>query len=483
MAALTQLIPCLGVGAILISASVTAMLLFFAIFLAEVHSSTLVVCVLATLLGLVGMSLMLAMITYQFWPTQRSPGSKLILTTICICILATSVTIASLAWTCARLDDLPQDMAGVSSRNLVYATFALWAVSILMQFLYLCGSFKSWQRINVRSQSLHTGGASPQSAKSEQQPIPRTIQGRRYESYTTPPQTSTYSKVQSDSETISSLRLSLTQIVRPISSKTRLVTHRGFYRSPSIDSGMGEKDVPGEDAFDSWYIDPEVQQGLPFTFVPPPPPTSSSTANSPRGSGSGRFLETIPASPTASRSPSPGFPLDLEPPRTRRRSRSASPARSNRSVLHKSRAESPSSIHSHQSFNTESHIHPLFRTDSPEPPPNTTPGTVVTAAPGAGQLISDRLSVKRMRSGSLPKSPSPLIHSNSIDGLSMQNRLSVADSDASATSTIREDVEREMTPPIPEWILGAGSRSSMTVYTRRKGAGGGLGAVGEVSEH
>lgn len=36
--------------------------------------------------------------------------------------------------------------------------------------------------------------------------------------------------------------------------------------------------------------------------------------------------------------------------------------------------------------------------------------------------------------------------------------------------------EREMTPPIPEWILGAGQRSSLTGYARRKG---GLGAVGE----
>jgi hypothetical protein len=31
-----------------------------------------------------------------------------------------------------------------------------------------------------------------------------------------------------------------------------------------------------------------------------------------------------------------------------------------------------------------------------------------------------------------------------------------------------EDVERKMTPPIPEWILTAGSRSSLTVYNSRK---------------
>ncbi|KAK0317186.1 hypothetical protein LTR82_011787 [Friedmanniomyces endolithicus] len=36
----------------------------------------------------------------------------------------------------------------------------------------------------------------------------------------------------------------------------------------------------------------------------------------------------------------------------------------------------------------ESHIHPLFRSESPNPPPLPSPGTVVTASPLAGQVVS-----------------------------------------------------------------------------------------------
>ncbi|PGH28438.1 hypothetical protein GX50_08825, partial [[Emmonsia] crescens] len=58
----------------------------------------------------------------------------------------------------------------------------------------------------------------------------------------------------------------------------------------------------------------------------------------------------------------------------------------------------------------EDHIHPLFRSSSPDPPPVTTRGTVVTASPVAGQTISKK-ALSRIKSGSfssLPASSSPL---------------------------------------------------------------------------
>jgi hypothetical protein len=39
--------------------------------------------------------------------------------------------------------------------------------------------------------------------------------------------------------------------------------------------------------------------------------------------------------------------------------------------------------------------------------------------------------------------------------------------------------ERKMTPPIPDWIMTAGMRSSMTGYNSRKKTQMGLGKVGE----
>lgn len=45
--------------------------------------------------------------------------------------------------------------------------------------------------------------------------------------------------------------------------------------------------------------------------------------------------------------------------------------------------------HSRCASNTDqSHIHPLFRSESPTPPPLASPGTVITASPFAGQVVS-----------------------------------------------------------------------------------------------
>ncbi|CRK41673.1 hypothetical protein BN1708_016888 [Verticillium longisporum] len=114
----------------------------------------------------------------------------------------------------------------------------------------------------------------------------------------------------------------------------------------------------------------------------------------------------------------------------------------------------------------EANIHPLFRSDSPVPPPNVTPGTVVVASPNAGQVISDRKSARRMRSSSLANGQSPLSHQSSFEFLPSS---SVNEQDeVEEQSEIESPSERKMTPPIPEWILTAGSRSSLTGYQSRK---------------
>lgn len=187
----------------------------------------------------------------------------------------------------------------------------------------------------------------------------------------------------------------------------------------------------------------------------------------------GRLLETIPASPTTSRSPSPGNKLDLlEPPRTRRRSRSYSPA-STRTV----QSQAPRTSFTQHATQSESHIHPLFRSDSPTPPPIATPGTVVVAAPNGGQVISDRQSIRsirsmrRMRSGSLPAAPSPLSRAASCDSFhrraeSVTDEIREEDEAAEAATAATAagaETERKMTPSVPEWILQASSRASRAV--------------------
>ncbi|TPX14293.1 uncharacterized protein E0L32_005489 [Thyridium curvatum] len=268
----------------------------------------------------------------------------------------------------------------------------------------------------------------------------------------------------SASETMSSIRSSLSNVVRPISSKTRLLpasqrssrSLRSSRRPTSFESTVNRDRSSTDDGFDSWdtsAVDPQNRQTVLDTSSPTP----------------GRFLETIPASPTTSRSPSPGTPLDLEPPRARRRSRSYSPSMPS--------PRTQGSEFTQQMSASESHIHPLFRSDSPTPPPNATPGTMVTAAPNAGQVITHRHSTRtlhRMRSGSLPAVSSPLSRKGSLDDFGRRTAER-----ETPTPELREEAEeeeeeqkqeseRKMTPPIPDWILSAGSRTSLSGYHSRK---------------
>ncbi|KAH7418548.1 hypothetical protein BKA64DRAFT_635666 [Cadophora sp. MPI-SDFR-AT-0126] len=362
--------------------------------------------------------------------------------------------------------DLPKRTIASSTKTLVIAAFILWAISLLSQALFII-CMVIIQRKDFQQQiQTYNPESEPQnvsdmmeSAKPRVSSVQRSINHRTTPSIESPPPSSGRSRAGSD--TMSSFRSSFSQVVRPISSKTKLISHnhRSPYRPQSIESTHRETIVSIEDGFDSWdtsAVDAQSREAVASASPTPP-----------------RFLETIPASPTTSRSASPGFPLDLEPPKPRKRSRSYSPANSSRDLSKPTRTQSPT-----ESVSSEAHIHPLFRTDSPTPPPAATPGTMVTAAPGAGQVISDRQSIRsihRMRSGSLPSSPSPLVHSASLDSI----RLALEREELERLEEVGG--ERTLTPPIPDFILNGGPRSSMQVYNSRKKPAG-LGMLGEVRD-
>ncbi|ERT02023.1 hypothetical protein HMPREF1624_00318 [Sporothrix schenckii ATCC 58251] len=328
------------------------------------------------------------------------------------------------------------------------------------------------------------------------------------------------------SDTMASIRTSFSQVIRPITSKTRLVSPNsvssglvghsdtsisgtssqrssawrpislaGSSASPASTCASRERDVrPSIEDFDSWdtsAVDPQNR----LTVL------ESSTLPA---AIAGRFLETIPASPTTSRSPSPGTPLDLEPPRSRqRRSRSYSPSASSMHSASGARLRSQSHSQSPPPPPGEAHIHPLFRSDSPTPPPAVSAGTVVTAAPpNASQMtVTDAQSLRtlnRMRSGSLPAVSSPLSRQGSFDDFGLRRGGALSErphtgignghelreedgdsvgvgaghnddeDDADRRSRADSNTERKMTPPIPEWILSAGARTSLSGYQSRK---------------
>jgi hypothetical protein len=358
----------------------------------------------------------------------------------------------------SRVSELPNKTIGSSTSSLIIGGFIVWAVTLISQTVYV--TYMVFTQRKTFQQQIQPYRMSNPQALQEMQEATRVgegdIQGnadyRQSASMESKSPPSSSGRSRSGSDTMQSIRSSLTQVVRPVTSKTKLINNKSPYRPASIDSHQGTI-VSIEDGFDSWdtsHVDVHSRQALESASPTPP-----------------RFLETIPASPTTSRSASPGFPLDLEPPKSRKRSRSYSPANSNSAP--RSRTTSPTESPK------EAHIHPLFRSDSPTPAPAATPGTIVTAAPGAGQLLSSSRSsirsMSRIRSGSLPSSP--LMSSSSLDDIKMAMEREERERLEEAGG------ERKLTPPIPDWVLGAGHRSSFTGYNSRKKPQPGLGKLGE----
>ncbi|TGJ82002.1 hypothetical protein E0Z10_g6762 [Xylaria hypoxylon] len=348
-----------------------------------------------------------------------------------------------------KAEDLPKTIFNVFLTNVVIGSSVALSFAFAGQLLFVVVYFVL-NRLPDSEQalSLHTneeGRMSPQlQMRVKSVPYDRTkpalfqarLSERGSSEYPSRPGTS---GGRSAAETVTSLSGSLSGVVRPMGSKTRLLSNgsRSGRRPGSLDSNAygGDRLSVAEDGFDSWdtsSVDPHNRQ---MVFE-----TSSPIRT--------RFLETIPASPTNSRSPSPGCPLDLEPPKRGRRERSYSPV----PRAQQDRNLTPS--------DSELHIHPLFRSDSPGPPPAATPGTVVLAAPNAGQFITG-LSVNRMRSGSLP---SPLSRQGSRE--SFRKTPSTNNDRLQPEGVVGE--ERKMTPPIPEWVLNAGSNSSLAEYQSKK---------------
>ncbi|KAI0481719.1 hypothetical protein F4859DRAFT_512855 [Xylaria cf. heliscus] len=443
----------LGVATLLATAAIIALEVVLAYGTWSSTSPARVLAVIAVVAEAIVLILLITKLTKYIRGTNGHRSRRLWSTwfasDLVVSVLASVVSVALLIVT-GKTKDLPKNMANVPQINLVIGTAIALGFAFTGQLFFVVVYF-ALHRLPDSEQalSLHTndeGRLSPQlPMRVKSVPYERTkpalsqtrFSERGSSEFASRPGTSSG---RSAVETISSFSGSLSSVVRPIGSKTRLLSQasKSGRRTGSFDStGYRDRISVTEDGFDSWdtsSVDPRNRQMVLET---------SSPIRS-------RFLETIPASPTTSRSPSPGFPLDLEPPKRGRRGRSYSPV---------PRAQQERIVMPPES---ELHIHPLFRSDSPGPPPAATPGTVVIAAPNAGQFITER-SVTRMRSGSLPNSPSPLTRQGSYESF---RKTPSPNHDHLRPEDIAVE-ERKMTPPIPEWVLNAGSRTSLTEYQNK----------------
>lgn len=457
MEGLTGPILTLGIVAVASSIALATYDIIFSVVLSKASSpeimrlSAIVASAFGTTTAILSIGLLIWQVTYRDIAQTEEPrkwkGRKhtylLAVATATFGILSDVASMMMLATMKSRISDTPPMTILSSTEKVVDGGFVVWAVSVISQVIFVVVAV-------IIERRLRKNLVQPAS-KSEDQPEMEkvlesregSVQGKQEAGLTESGSSSLNAKSQSGSETVASLRSSFTND-RSMTSQTKLISNKALYRSASLD----DISKSGEDGFDSWdtsAVDPDAREAVELAS-----PTHTTIHTPTRTT----LLETIPASPATSRSASPGYPLDLEPPKQRKRPRKYS-APNTPALRPKT---SPSKIESAR----EAHIHPLFRTASSEPPPSVTPGTMLTAAPDAGRVISDRASLQSVqRKWSGNRSRRPLKHSSSLDDVGWP----AGDEEEEKEE---ESEERTITPPIPDWIMTAGSRSSFVGYNSRR---------------
>lgn len=441
--------PTVGVVAILVTTAFTALqgILIASVSSADAVRTTAIVSAITQVVVLLFVaSLCIAhaldsLATYARRHTSLIMGFGIILSTLAAVVSVATLVLLSNAGLDPEIDGISKTTLLIASAVLIGTAYPLQLIFLVLQFIMGRKSTSAASSSTFPRVKSPSGGSKLKSIPYNQTNV--SIEKRQGNNSMDAPSVATSAAgSKSGVETSGS-----------VSSRTRLLPLREKKRPASLESMANRSST--EDTFESWdtsSVDAHNKQTIFDLSSSPPAPQKPP-----------RFLETIPASPTGSRSPSPaGSSIDLAPPRrARRRSRSYSPASSRRVSI----SSLPNS--------SEAHIHPLFRSDSTEPPPVATPGTSVVASPIAGQVISPRPSMRslnRMRSGSLPTAPSPLSRQSSFeDGVAkrLQDEQGSIKEEREDAGLADDDDVRKMTPPIPDWIMSAGNRSSLNDYKRR----------------
>lgn len=417
--------------------------------------------------------------------TKRSRNCCFLLSCLVVEFVAAATTGVMIGWTYDELQYLKGLVVGQDPINFMLVVIVVYALATLFQIIFLMCLI--WVRQPVMDYIPGPIEYIPEMASATRDnsrpAAPSTAPSvhSRQVSISRPPSTT-------PSDGRSSRRSSLSIITtRPSSSRSKLIrktSYPRFSRSSSFENGTTAR--PSQDSgFDNWdtsTVAPRIRETVLHSspsmnkkkgaLEPIPGSRSPSPAKALEGPFFAAYTEP---SPPASPLPQPSY---SRPP-SRQRSAPTSPIPTSPlpplSPLTQGFSRPPSR---QRSPSCEDHIHPLFRTYSPSPPPTASLGTVVVAAPVAGQMINEKI-LRRMRSGSLPSSPSPLVRSESYFDFATAPTSPACDIGtppipdfiliASATEKFRKpDVGRRATsfreaasPAIPDFVLNAGGRREM----------------------
>ena len=430
-------------------------------------------------------------------PRKRHPSLHLIVG-IVPSMLAAIITGIALGWSEGNFPDDHIEVMGRPATSWLNVTYVVWGVTLAFQLIHIVAiGWSRRPRARIMIQRLSVDEVPRVLAEARRSMAPSTRRLTQEKHISSPP-------TLVPSEGPSSIRSSFSTLHQPISrptssKKTMLIRQHSLPRHSQRSSFETTSGRPSQDeGFDSWdtsQVSMQIRETLLQSksgalLKPSLAPIPGSRSPSPAKALEGPFyspdvVESPPTSPlpqpSVSRPNSPSSPLDMPhftslfPPANR----SPLPDRpmTSPSGLPRLQTALPPTLSRNDSLPTsspvlpimanvsqpmydvspitpsEEHIHPLFRTTSPIPAPSASLGTIVTAAPEAGQLISEQ-GLRRIRSGSLPCITSTLTRSTSSPDISTRSTVNAAISDM-----LNEP------PPIPRRSL---SRPSPTPLHQRK---------------
>ena len=338
-------------------------------------------------------------------------------------IVAGSVVGAALVWSKSSVAEHPGKILGPKRATCLTVGIVSWVVAIVTQAIFYFSLLRTGRRTKkVQYLDNNEGREYPQMMENNQASNSTAQSSPTQElSISNPSPPSLMA-----SEGTGSLRSSLSLIQRPASSNPKLLIRQHSFPRQSnrfLNHPAPERWSHSE-GFDSWdtsevapHIRETILQSSPVTRGKPLEPIPGSRSPSPAKALEGPFYpetdtSSLPTSPlqqptyarTSSRRPPKALDISLY----RQGQSTSAPA----SPLPQPGYSTSGS--SQRASPNEAHIHPLFRTCSPAPPPMASSNTVLTAAPQAGQIMSGRV-VQRMRSGSLPSRTTALVHDDSFD--------------------------------------------------------------------
>ena len=416
--------PLLGATTVLFSVA-TAVYLFLFALPKGVNGGFALLLTSATMETVSSVLLMLLFLWDRVWAARTAKArSRLI-----VLLLGLLPSLLCIAVTAAAAGNFTKDnqlmLAGRRIKGSLVIFFVFWILSMILKIIYLpVLALLPKTTDQAQGQSLVM-----EELRQKMEVVSKPTTATTAQSDQIPRTASTGALSYSNSDGNSSLRSSLSNITRPGSSRRELLSRsHSKHRIPSGRSSLdtASKRPSQDDGFDSWdtsslsaQMRETVNQAKPLT----------------NGSGLPTRLQTIPGS----RSPSPAKALEgpffipspddsppqsplPQPPVSHPTSPISGPDFTTRfppapvaasPMPLQSRRQKPSKPPSLDTGPGEQHIHPLFRTTSPTPPPSASSNTVVTAAPEAGELINRRM-LNRMRSMSQTPTTSPLQRSESV---------------------------------------------------------------------